>query len=263
MRQGRFEFWLICVGAIVVIASVVIVGGEIPVEELIAQVMLYAVFVAAVYGGKSSGLVAALAFSVVYVAVRVGFTTDGVDFNWDLIQIILVRIVAFAMIGLIVGEMATRMRKRFDHSKELEGIDPVSRGYNQRLVASALEMAIAESQRYAVPFSVTLIRLTFDSQTKSRNTARQEDAVRRISETVRSSTRVLDRFGRTDDGTLVLISPNTSSEQIEILKARLEKTIQESMGEQIRELSITSLSAPERIEAILEYHQELQRDSLS
>ncbi|MCL4554446.1 MAG: hypothetical protein M1617_04845 [Actinobacteria bacterium] len=259
MRQGRFEFWLICVGAIVVVASVAIVGGEILVEELIAQVMLYAVFVAAVFGGTSSGLVAALAFSIVYIAIQVGFRADEVVFSWDLVQMILVRVIAFSAIGVIVGEMTTRIRKRFDQSKELEGIDPVSRGYNQRLVASALEMAIAESQRYAVPFSVTLIRLTLNPN-KSPKAGHQENIIRRISESVRTSTRVLDRFGRTDDGILVLISPNTSLNQIEVLKARLEENIQKSFGEQLDELSITSLSAPEKIQEIIEYHQRLQRD---
>lgn len=259
MRQGRFEFWLICVGAIIVIGSVAIVGGETPVQEVVAQAMLYAVFVAAVYGGKSSGLVTALACSVMYVAIRVGFRTVEVDFSANLMQIILVRVVAFFMIGLIVGEMVGRIRKRFDRSKELEGIDPVSRGYNQRLVTSALEMAIAESLRYAVPFSVTFISLTFNSATSS-SLARTEDLIKRISESVRSSTRVLDRFGRTDDGTLVLISPNTSDEQIEVLKSRLAQTLQGSFGEHLEELSITSLSAPDGIEAIQEYHQTLQRD---
>lgn len=256
MRQGRFEFWLICIGAIIVIASVVIVGVETPLQEIIAQAMLYAIFVAAVYGGKSSGLLAALVCSFVYVAITVGFRTDGVDFSWDLMQMIIVRVVAFFMIGLIVGEMTDRIRNRFDRSEELEGIDPLSRGYNQRLVTSALEMAIAESLRYSVPFSVTLIRLTF-APIKSNAPSRNEYLIKRISESVRSSTRVLDRFGRTNDGTLVLISPNTSVEQIEVLKSRLEQTIRGAFGADIQELSITSLSAPDGIEGIQAYHQKL------
>jgi len=251
---------IVGLGAVVLAVSVLLHPGPILIEELIAQIFLLVVLVAGVYGGRNTGLIASLLASAIYVLLYLSQTAD--IFSPDVLQMIAVRFAGYSLVGVVGGEICDRIRARHHSAKTAEGIDPVSRTYNQRFLAYEINAAIGETNRYDTVFSLILI----DSRSKGINEptmALDNDKIKLIGEYLRKDIRVVDKVGRTNEGAFVLILPHTPMEGAKTIATRLESGIQELLGGAKEKVSTTVMSAPAQLDEITNYTKSLGKDPLS
>jgi len=243
------------IGAVVVIGTVMLAPGPLIAEEIVAQALLFAVFVAAVHGGISGGFIGALSASLVYAVIRMDLISPASNGSSDFAAMVAIRAIGFSMIGFVVGWISARVRQSLEIAQNLEGIDALSLGYNHRLIAMTLAASIGESQRYGNDFSVICIGLTVDGPKIS--TKSQNKLLASAAEVIRSTIRAVDRFGRTDDGGFVLVLPNTDKQGADSLMTRLTEAIQDKLDVSSVRMTMTSLCSTTQMEEIRQYHRSL------
>lgn len=260
MRNPSFEAMIVGLGALVLAVSVLFYPGPPLLKELIAQAFLLIVLVAAVYGGRNTGFIASLLASVIYVLLHLSQSAD--ISNPAILKMIAVRFVGYSLVGVVGGEICDRIRARNQRAKTTEGIDPISRTYNQRFLSYEINAAISETNRYDTTFSLILI----DPATRGVNgstTALVNDRIRLIGEYLRKDVRVVDKVGRTDDGIFVLILPHTTFEGAKCIAGRIEDGIKDLLGDAKGQTSITVMSAPDQLDEIEDFVKGLGADPLS
>lgn len=257
LRTPGFEAMVVGLGAVVLAVSVLLHPGPISIKELLAQILLLVVLVAAVYGGRNTGFIASLLSSAIYVLLLLSQAAD--ISNPDVLQMIAVRFAGYSLVGIVGGEICDRIRASHHRSKTAEGLDPVSRTYNQRFLAYEINAAISETNRYDTVFSL----LTIDPGPKGINkpvTALDKDKIELIGEYLRNDIRVVDKVGRTDEGVFVLVLPNTPVEGAKVIAARIENSIQDLFGDTKEKVSITVMSTPAQLDEITNYAKSLGKD---
>jgi len=260
MRNPSFEAMIVGLGALVLVVSVLFYPGPPLAKELLAQALLLAVLVAAVYGGRNTGLIASLLASVIYVLLHLLQSTD--ISNPAILQMIAVRFAGYSLVGVAGGEICDRIRARNQRAKTAEGIDPVSRTYNQRFLAYEINAAISETNRYNTTFSLILIDPATGSADESA-TALTNDRIQLLGEYLRKDVRVVDKVGRTDDGIFVLILPHTPFDGAKCIASRIEDSMKDLLGGAKDKTSVTVMSAPAQLGEIESFVKSLGTDPLS
>jgi GGDEF domain-containing protein len=240
MKYSRFEQLIIAIGALVIIGSLLLSlpsGGPGLVEGL-AQLMLLAVLVAAVHYGRKGGLIAAILASAVYIVLRLPLlaSTDGV--TSATFFLILTRLGAYGLVGIVGGEICTRVKYIFARYDDSNTIDDWSRVYNQRYASHALEQARGRFARYGEPFSAVVLALS-PSLTSELQPSRQRALVRGVAGYLRGDVRMVDEVSRLDDGRFLILLPHTPKEGGVIVNDRLASGVREVLG--AREESVRAM----------------------
>jgi GGDEF domain-containing protein len=244
VRYSRFEWLVLTVGGLTILATVAsALSGRPMVEEAIAQLMLLAVLVAAVHWGRNAGSLAAVAAMLVYVAMRAPtLVADGI--TPDLLELIVARMVAYALVGIVGAEVFARVKYLLARIESPGNLDSDTGLYNQTYVARLVETALGVHERYKTPFSIALVSLS-PALTSELKPARRRTLVRAVASHIRNDVRLVDDVGRLVDGTFVMLLPHTPKTGGEIAGGRVRQSVRELLGARDEAVILRVLAAPE------------------
>lgn len=232
MKYASFERFVIGLGGLVIFGSLLLSMGQTPgpgLTESIAQFMLFIVLVVAVHYGRRAGFIAAVLASTVYVALRVQLILSPGGMTPSAWMLMVTRIAAYGLVGIVGGELFSRVRyilARFDDSNT---IDDWSRVYNQRYASQALELARARFARYGEPFTAVVLELS-PSLTADLRPSRQRTLVRGVANYLRSDVRMVDEIARLVDGRFLVLLPHTPRDGGQVVRERLHAGVCETLG---------------------------------
>lgn len=237
MEYGRFERLVIGSTTVLVLLSVAvsIAGGGADTAEIIGQLAIIFVMVAAVHWGRRAGTFAALAACLVYLALRLPLIAAGL--TTQALLLIVSRFAGYCLVGIVGGEIFSRV-KYLSGSKDSNMIDDWSRVYNQRYAARAIEQAVARHKRYQEPFSAILVQLE-PALTGTQRPQKLRGLVRTVAGFLRDDVRMVDDVARLEDGRFVVLLPHTPGANAPIVASRLTEGICRTLG--VKENCISTL----------------------
>ena len=261
MKYSRFEQLIIGVGGLAILGSLAISlqSGGPGLVEVVAQLLLFAVLVAAVHWGRRAGMYAALAASLVYVAMRVPVLSSSENLTIEGLIFMVARIAAFGLVGIVGGEVCGRIKYVFARFDDSNTIDDWSRVYNHRYASRAIEQARARYARYGEPFSLVLITLS-PAITREMAPQRQRSMVRAVASYLRDDIRMVDEVGRLEDGRFVVLLPHTPRQGGDVVTARLATGVCQTVGAKPESVIAHCMGAAEDTVALAALNDELIGD---
>ena len=261
MKYSRFEALVSGIGAIAVLSALALSArGALVIEEVVAQVLLLLVLFAAVHWGRNGGFIAALGASILYLLARVPLVAAMGGLTWDVTSIVLVRVLSYGLVGIVGGELCSRIRYIFAKLEDSSSVDEWSQVFNQRFIMRALESALGQHGRYQTPYSVVVIQLA-DVLLSDLKSSKQRSIVRGVATHIRNDIRLVDEAGRLDDGRFLVVLPHTPREGALIVGERLHHGICNVVGAREDSIVVTILGAPEDADQLLELRRGLMAHS--
>lgn len=244
MQYRRVEKLIIAIGFAAVLGSLALAtaGDSVDPIEVLSQAMLLTVLVAATRLGLRGGLLAAILASVAYFGLRVpGLAGEPVSALAALA--IASRFAAYGLVGVLGGEMSTRLRYLLADSEESSAVDEWSRVFNQRHALRELRKARGRCARYEETFSVVVITLSA-SLTAGMRPLRQRSLVRTAAEVLRNDVRTVDEVARLDDGRFLLLLPHTPADGAAVVAGRCGNNLRRALGASTPAVQLEFLGAP-------------------
>ncbi len=261
MKYSRFEQLIIGLGGLAILGSLALSlqSGGPGLIEVVAQLLLFAVLVVAVHWGRRAGLYAAIGASLVYIALRVPALSSSENLTVEGLIFMVARIAAFGLIGIVGGEVCSRIKYVFARFDDSNTIDDWSRVYNQRHASRAIEQARARYTRYGEPFSLVILTLS-PAITVDMTPQRQRSLIRTVANYLRDDIRMVDEVGRLDDGRFVVLLPHTPREGGEVVTARLAAGLRQTVGAKAESVTAVCMGAAEDTVALASLNAELLGD---
>ena len=238
---------LILGGASILVTFGLTYGSNLFLEEVVAQVMLFAVLFAAVHWGRRGGFVAALAASLIYIVIRIPLVTADPTVTSDVLVMIFTRVVAYGLIGIVGGEVAMRMKYVLAGLENASSIDQLSGLYNERIMGRALESAQARFARYGEPFSVVIVDVD-PSTTAGFKPSKQRAVIRGIAGYIRNDVRLVDEAGRLSDGRFMILLPHTAKEGAGVVADRLATGVRAALHAATESVQARAIGASDEFE---------------
>lgn len=249
MRYQRFELLAIGVGAAAVLSTLVIaLRPAADVTEILAQLLLLGVLVAAIHWGRRGGTIATVCASVIYIATLVP-SLEASGLTPPQLQLMLVRIATYGLVGILGGEAAGRIKYLLVRLQDDCSVDEESRIYNQRFAGRLLLASLSSFKRYGAPFSVVVMTLA-PAILDGLSQGRRVRVVRAVADHLRNDVRLVDDVGRLDDGRFVVLLPQTPRDGAVVAATRLRKGVCQMIGAKEESVTATVMSASEDTEAL-------------
>jgi diguanylate cyclase (GGDEF)-like protein len=235
------------VGVLAIAGTLLASYRSVPVvEEIVAQLLILMVLVGALQWGRKGGFISAVLATGIYILLRVPLlAADGV--TSELIQMIGVRTLAYGVIGILGGEVCSRIKYFFARMEDSGTIDAVTRIYNQRYISRTLAQTVGKHERYGEPFSVVLFTIS-PALLQPLRKARQRSVLRSIASFVRNDIRLVDDVGRLDDGRFVVLLPHTPKDGAEVAAERLKRGLRDLLTARDESVSAQVMGAPEDLQ---------------
>lgn len=258
MNYSRFEQLIIGIGSVSVLGTLAISmrSGGPGVVEVVAQLLLIGVLVAAVHWGRRGGTIAAVVASFVYVAMHVPTLSSGR--NAEDLFIMVVHIASYGLVGIVGGEVCGRVKYIFARLDDSNAIDDWSRVYNQRHAVHVIDQARARYARYGEDFSVVVISLA-SALTADLRPARQRTLVRAVANHLRDDVRMIDEVARLDDGRFAVLLPHTPKGGGLVVSERVAAGVRRAVGARDESVKYVCYGAAEDTIALDALSSELNR----
>jgi GGDEF domain-containing protein len=255
LKYERFEWLTIGVGAVVIFGTVGVsafasqtaASWDLAVE-MIAQALLLVVLVGAVHWGRKGGFIAAVGATVIYVVLRVP-TIQAVGMTPEVIQLVVIHTVTYGVIGILGGEICSRIKYYFARMEDAFNIDEDTRVYNQRFLGQLLLSQIGQFDRYRTEFSVGVITLS-PNLTADLRPAKVTTVVRTVANHIRNDVRLIDDVGRLDDGRFVLVFPHTPKSGAEVAMNRVRTSVRDLLGAKDESVTAAVYGVPDDADAL-------------
>lgn len=243
MQYARFEKLVLLVGASAIIGAVALsmADGFPEMVELAAQGMLLLVLLVAVRTGRRGGLIAAIVASVIYIVLRIP-ALSATTMPGALLLIIASRLAAFGLVGVVGGELCSRVRYLMNGMENGVQIDDWSRVFNQRHACGELTKARSRFARYNEDFSVVMITLS-PALFADLRPARQRSMVRAAADALRNDVRLVDEVARLSDGRFLILLPHTPLSGAQVVSARTGAHLRKTLGARDEAVRTEALSA--------------------
>jgi GGDEF domain-containing protein len=229
MKYTQFEQLVLGAGGIAILATTLLsVGQGFDPLEFGGQLLLIAVLIGAVHWGRRGGLIAATAASLIYIALRIPLILQT-GASSDIILMLLARILAFGLVGIVGGEVCTRIMYVFARLQDANGIDDWSGVYGQRLAARQLAAAVERCRRYGEPFCIVTVALS-PSLTSDLQDSGQRALVRGVADHIRNDVRMVDEVSRLDDGRFLVLLPHAPKDGGVVVQGRLARDVPQVVG---------------------------------
>ncbi|GAB4273989.1 MAG: hypothetical protein Kow0056_01680 [Coriobacteriia bacterium] len=254
MKYRTFERLVLTVGGLA-IAGTVAAGfaRATGYEEIVGQALLLVVLVGAVHWGRNGGYATAVIAALGYILLRVPLLMDQ-GLTPTVTTLLVTRTLAFAIVGILGGELCTRMKYIFAAMDEANTLDMVTHVFNERFAACRLKKLLGEFDRYGNDFSVIL--MTIDPAIyASLNKARMRRLLRDVASHIRSDIRIVDDVARLNDNRFIIILPQTGRDGAGVVSDRIHKNVCERLGARLESVKTSALGTPEdkeSLEALLE-----------
>lgn len=224
MKYSRFELLVLFFGGGAIIGTAATTASRnSDWVEVAGQLLLLVVLFGALQWGRKGGYIAGIGATLIYFVMRVPtFATAG-PFSPTLIQLTLTRAVVYGALGIVGGEIATRIKYFFVKLEDRDHIDEVTHLYNEAYIRELIRSYVGRYDRYQAVFSLVMIRIDEDrlpplSKTPGRRLLRETGRA------ILGDIRLVDEMGRFDGPTFCVLLPNTPLEGARCAAARLIRT---------------------------------------
>ncbi len=260
MKYSRFELLVLVVGISAVVGSIVLgSSGTLIAEEVAAQALLLGVLFIAVHWGRNGGFWAAVVASLAYLSLRLPLViSEGV--TTELVSLVLVRVLSYGLIGVVGGELCSRIKYVFAKLESSSSIDDWSQLFNQRILIRSMETACGQFTRYETPYSVVFVELA-PSLTSDLRVSKQRTLIRSVADHIRGDVRLVDEAGRLDDGRFLIVLPQTPQDGARIVADRIRRGVCNLLGSKDESVNVTALSAPENAANLVEIRTSLAAET--
>jgi GGDEF domain-containing protein len=230
VKYARFEWLMIGVGAIAIagMTAILYATGNGSYEGVVTQVLLFAVLAGAVHWGRNGGFVAAVGASVAGIALHAPeLLSDGL--TPALLRLILIQLAVYGLVGILGGEAAGRMKYLVAGMEDDANVDAETHVYTGRFLGGLLGENLFLHDRYGTPFSLVTITLspTLTAQLSDR---KRMMLLRSVADRVRNTVRLVDDVGRLEDGSFVLVLPQTGRDGGAVAAERVRAEVAELLG---------------------------------
>jgi len=229
MEYPRFERLVIggtTAFVLLTLVAAIVTSGPDP-AEIVGQMAVIFVMVAAVHWGRRVGTLAAFAACLLYLGVRMPLL--AAEPTGNALLLIISRFAGYCLIGMVGGEIFARVKYMFASQNRSGVIDDWSQVYNQRYAARALEQALARHRRYQEPYSVVVVRLE-PAVTGTQAPPKLRGVVRTVASFLRDDVRLADDVARLDDGRFVVMLPHTPGKAAPAVAERVRTGICNELG---------------------------------
>lgn len=249
MTYRRFELMSLGVGGLAIGVTVLISAmNDADLVEIAAQSLLFAVLLGAIHWGRAGGLLTALGATLAYVIMRTPAVMAS-GMTQDLLRLILLRVVAYGLVGILGGELCSRTKYLLARLREDGSFDAESRVFNQRLVCRLITTALGSYQRYGTPFSILIIELA-PGLAGGPVHSHGKSLPRVIADHIRNDIRLVDDVGRLEDGRFLVLLPSTPRGGAEIACVRITQGLRDIVRQGQDSVRATVMGTPEDAQAI-------------
>lgn len=241
MKYARFEILSLVLGTVVIVGSLFLPATRqtIPTEAA-AQFLLILVLASALHWGRNGGFVAALIAIAIYVGMRYPqLTAEGL--SPDVVTMIVSRALAYAVIGLVGGELAGRLKYLLTRGERNTMIDPVTRVYSARYAGQAIASAVGKHRRYGTSCSILTLTIS-PAVWLDLKSSRMNALMRRVASHLRNDVRLVDDVAYHDNGGFVLVLPETGADGAGVVARRLRAGIGDVAGCGTNEVTVRVLT---------------------
>ncbi len=252
MRYAKFErLILLVISVAVVIMAISMVVQKTDGVEVFGHLLMLAVIVCSLYGGKRGAFLGFLACIAAYTAVRLVWIGDYSAGTAT--QLILVKLGIYGILAALCYHIRSQFRYFFVKMEQQDLIDDETQLGNARFLLNELTNRINEYQRYEKPFSLVLFALEegFLSSMKEKNVSVLRDVATNV---LKHDTRAVDELAR-EGNRLFALLPNVGREGAQACARRLTEKLrsylsQQGDGDGERFVSVSVLAYPEDQEDI-------------
>ncbi|MBC7230985.1 MAG: diguanylate cyclase [Actinobacteria bacterium] len=222
MRYARFERIIVLVIAVAVAAMAVAMAFQKTDEvEILGHLLMIAVIVSSLYGGKRGAVAGFLASLAVYAAARLVWRGDFCYVT--ALELVGIKLLVYGVLALLCDYIRIQFRYFFVKMERQDLVDDETQIGNERFLARELQARIDEHGRYQTPFS--LVRFSLDGDFVKRQRREGVSVMRDLSISVlKNDTRSVDELARMGDE-FVVILPNVGREGAEVCRNRLQGKI--------------------------------------
>jgi GGDEF domain-containing protein len=219
---------LVLVGVLVMgVVAFTMYARRVDTVEVVATLLFFPIFIAFVYRGVIGGVIAALAATGVYIALRYpAIDAIGAD---EFTGLIASRAAAYLIFGAVGGWAVQVLEGSLEKLELYDEIDDETGLYNARHLLQQTDLEMARARRYQTLFSA--VTLEFPSAPLNDLRARRRRGLLRdLGRQVKDAARNVDHVVHANDGTshrLVAILPETAREGAEVFRSRFEDKVHE------------------------------------
>lgn len=242
MKYSHFEALALVLGTGAIIASIFIAPATSPqAAEVTAQLLLILVLAGALHWGRNGGFLAALIAIAIYVAMRIPLLQSQ-GLSTDVVTLLVTRAVTYAVVGIVGGELAARIKYVFAKLSSDTLIDPHTGVYSSRYAADAIASGVGQWQRYQTPFSVVVITLG-QGVYAALKTSRSRQLLRQVAGHIRNDIRMVDDLAAGEPWVFHVLLPRTDAAGAAVVAERLTVGLREMLGTRDDAVSAQVLSA--------------------
>ena len=249
MKYSRFEILAFLLGTVAIVASVLLAPTAAPqAAEVAAQLLLIVVLAGALHWGRNGGFLAALVAIAVYVLMRYPLlVTEGL--SNDLLTMLGARAATYAVVGVVGGEIASRIKYVFARLEDDAMVDQFSGVFSPRYAAGAIISGVGQWERYQTDYSV--VRIEVDSAILSalKTTARRQLA-RQVAGYVRNDIRMVDDVAAESPATFLVMLPRTDATGAGVVMERLSAGVRDLLSTNGGSVAATVLTASSDAQAL-------------
>ena len=254
MKYSRFELLvLIFGGGAIVGTAAASVARQAGWTEVVGQLLLLVVLIGALRWGRKGGFAAGLIATFIYIGIRAPTIMVDGSLTPALVQLLVTRAIVFGGVGIVGGELCTRIKYLFLRLENSGHIDEVTNLYSATYMQELLRSHIGQWDRYRACFSVVTLRLD-EARIPPLTKAQGRRVLRDTGSAVLGDIRLVDEMGRLDGAQFCIILPNTPLDGAKICAARLMKTAARALNAKTAErdgiASADALGYPEDEETI-------------
>jgi GGDEF domain-containing protein len=244
MSYQQFERLVLGIGALVVTGMIVAsMRVGVDVAEIGGDLLLLVVLWAAIHSGRKAGFMAAVVASVIYIGLTIpAMAAEPITLNALLMMSL--RVAAYGVVGILGGEIASRVRYVFARLENESAIDEWSGAYNQRYVSVELAKARGRFARYGEAFAVVLLEIA-PAVTTELSPQRKRTVVRSVASYLRGDLRMVDEVGRLEDGSFLVLLPHTPREGGRIVGDRVAVGVRQLLGSRDESVTVRCYGAAE------------------
>jgi GGDEF domain-containing protein len=165
------------------------------------------------------------------------------------VELIVIHTVTFGIVGILGGEVCSRIKYFFVRLEGAFNIDESSNVYNQRFASQVLRTQIAQHLRYGTEFSLSLLTLS-PALTAELRPVKVSTLIRTAANHIRDDVRLVDDVGRLDDGRFILLFPHTPKDGAVIAAERVCRGVRDVLGAKDESVTCELYGVPEDIDAI-------------
>ncbi|MHB8760871.1 MAG: nucleotidyl cyclase domain-containing protein [Coriobacteriia bacterium] len=242
MKYSHFEILAFVFGALAIVTSIFVSPGvSPPAAEVVAQMLLIVVLGGALHWGRNGGFITALLAITVYVVMRLPLL-ESQGLSADLITMLASRSLTYAVVGVIGGELAARIKYLFAKLENDSLVDGVTGVYSPRFAAEAILSGVGQWERYQTEFSV--VRMAVDAGFYSAfKQGRYRQVMRQVAGHIRNDIRMVDDLAFAAPGTFLVLLPRTPLAGAGVVSGRLAAGVGSLLGLHSDALSVSILAA--------------------